>query len=118
MNELSKIHAPELDGDEFEEEAEEEVTIKEYIMVDGVVIPKPKDTRTPEEIEKANRKENNEFIKNQIGKYLAEAVLKYFRVPENRAKFEAYYREKYGKEYVWKTLADEYYKNREVNADA
>lgn len=39
-----------------------------------------------------------------MGKYLAKTVREYFRDPENRKKFEKWYKEKYGRDYVWETI--------------
>lgn len=40
----------------------------------------------------------------RMGQYLARTVREYFRDPENREKFERWYFEQYGQEYVWQTI--------------
>jgi len=39
-----------------------------------------------------------------MGRTLARKVREYFRDPEHRRQFEAWYLERYGKPYVWKTI--------------
>lgn len=39
-----------------------------------------------------------------FGQHLAKTVREYFRDSENRKKFEKWYKEKYGRDYVWETV--------------
>lgn len=41
---------------------------------------------------------------NIFASYVAKAVTKYFKVEENRKKFEEWYFETHGEKYVWKTM--------------
>lgn len=45
-------------------------------------------------------------LRVNVARILAKTVTNYLKDPEHRKAFEAWYREKYGKEYVWKTLSD------------
>lgn len=40
--------------------------------------------------------------KLRLGRLLAKTVAKYFEDASHRAEYEKWYRDKYGKEYVWK----------------
>ena len=48
----------------------------------------------------------NQYELKQFCRALYITVQEYFKSPENRKAFEEYYLQKYGKPYVWKTLAD------------
>lgn len=41
---------------------------------------------------------------NAMGRTLARTVREYFKDPAHRREFEAWYLDRYGKPYVWKTI--------------
>lgn len=50
----------------------------------------------------------NPYLEKEIPKQICGFVTQAFKDPENRRAFENWYREKYGKEYVWKIAHMEY----------
>lgn len=59
----------------------------------------------------------NQYELNQFCCALYITVQEYFKSSENRKAFEEYYLKKYGKPYVWKTLADKLSEERKSNYD-
>ena len=55
-------------------------------------------------IDKIENPEIPREVLEGLGTYVARAVQKCFKKEENRKAFEQWYFEKYGKEYVWKTM--------------